>query len=69
MKLIKNNEHKKSLAKFSYDLAKIVLAITVLTPLTKTDAGIDQIGVVVLVGAIVTIVFFILGYLIEYKEF
>jgi hypothetical protein len=33
-----NVKQKDNLAKFSYDLGKIVLAITVITPLAKSEA-------------------------------
>ena len=36
MPLIKTEKQKDNLAKFSYDIAKIILAITVISPIAKT---------------------------------
>ena len=51
MLLIKSEKQKDNLAKFSYDIAKIILAVTVF------------IG-----GFVVTVIFFVFGYMLDANE-
>ncbi len=65
MLLIKTEKQKDNLAKFSYDIAKIILAITVISPVAKPEAFHLSLFVG---GFIVTMLFFILGYILDGKE-
>lgn len=65
MRFIKTEKQKDNFSKFSYDTAKIILAVTVIGPIAKPEtfnfalfAG----------GFIVTILFFALGCLLDTKE-
>ena len=61
----KNIKQKDNLAKFSYDTAKIILAITVISPIAKPETFNFALFVG---GFIVTILFFALGCLLDTKE-
>ena len=65
MPLIKTEKQKDNLAKFVYDVAKIILAITVISPIAKPETfHLSQfIG-----GFIVTMLLFIFGYVLDAKE-
>ena len=65
MIFIRTEKQKDSLAKFSYDTAKIILAITVISPIAK-----PEIFHFSLFGGefIVAILFFVLGSLLDSKE-
>lgn len=65
MRLVKTEKQKDNLVKFSYDVAKIILAITVVGPLAKPESF--HLSLLV-EGSIVTVVFFMLGYLLDAKE-
>ncbi len=63
--LIKTEKQKKNIAKFSYDIAKIILAITVITPIAKsTSFNIN----LFFGGIIIAIVFFLFGNLLDSKD-
>jgi len=65
MRLIKTEKQKDNLAKFSYDTAKIIMAITVISPIAKPESF----HIFLFVGGfLVTILFFILGCLLDTKE-
>ena len=65
MSSIKTEKQKDNLAKFSYDTAKIILAITVISPIAKPKTFHFALFVG---GFIVTILFFALGCLLDTKE-
>jgi len=65
MSFIKTEKQKDNLAKFSYDTAKIILAITVISPIAKPETFHFALFVG---GFIVTILFFALGCLLDTKE-
>ena len=65
MPLIKTEKQKDNLAKFSYDIAKIILAITVISPIAKPEVFHFSLFVG---GFIVTLIFFIVGYILDSKE-
>lgn len=65
MSLIKTEKQKDNLVKFSYDIAKIILAITVISPIAKPE---HFHLFLFLGGFIVTMLFFILGYILDSKE-
>jgi len=65
MGFIRTEKQKDNLAKFSYDTAKIILAITVISPIAKPETF----NFALFVGDfIVTILFFALGCLLDTKE-
>jgi hypothetical protein len=65
MSFIRTEKQKDNLAKFSYDTAKIILAVTVISPIAKPETFnfVSFVG-----GFIVTILFFALGCLLDTKE-
>ena len=65
MSFIKTEKQKDNLAKFAYDTAKIILAITVISPIAKPETFHSALFVG---GFIVTILFFALGCLLDTKE-
>ena len=65
MSFIKTEKQKDNIAKFSYDTAKIILAITVISPIAKPETFHFALFVG---GFIVTILFFALGCLLDTKE-
>jgi len=65
MRFMKTEKQKDNLAKFSYDTAKIILAITVISPIAKPETFHF---VLFIGGFIVTILFFALGCLLDTKE-
>jgi len=65
MGFIRTEKQKDNLAKFSYDTAKIILAITVISPIAKPTTFNFALFVG---GFIVTILFFALGCLLDTKE-
>ncbi len=65
MALIKTEKQKDNMAKFSYDIAKIILAVTVVSPIAKPETFHLSLFVG---GFIVTMLFFILGYILDAKE-
>ena len=65
MLLIKTEKQKENLAKFSYDIAKIILAITVLSPIAKLETFHLSLFIG---GFMVTMLFFVLGYILDAKE-
>ncbi len=65
MPFIKTEKQKDNLAKFSYDVAKIILAILVIGPLAKPE------GFKIFIfaaGYFVALLFFVLGFLLDAKE-
>ena len=60
-----NEKQKDNLAKFAYDLAKIVTALAVITPLVQ--GGKDSILNTIL-GLIAVFIFIWIGYAIDSKE-
>ena len=65
MGFIRTEKQKDNLAKFSYDTDKIILAITVISPIAKPETFNFDLFVG---GFIVTILFFALGSLLHTKE-
>lgn len=65
MAFIKTEKQKDNLVKFSYDIAKIILAITVISPIAKPETFHFALFIG---GFIVTILFFALGCLLDTKE-
>jgi hypothetical protein len=65
MRFIRTEKQKDNLAKFSYDTAKIILAITVISPIAKPASF--HFGLFA-GGFIVTILFFLLGCLLDTVE-
>ena len=65
MLLIKTEKQKDNLAKFSYDIAKIILAITVISPIAKPETFHLSLFIG---GFMVTMLFFVLGYILDAKE-
>jgi len=65
MALIKTEKQKDSMAKFSYDVAKIILAITVISPIAKPETFHLSLFIG---GFVVTTLFFIFGYTLDAKE-
>ncbi|MFQ6116459.1 MAG: DUF6722 family protein [bacterium] len=65
MALIKTEKQKDNFAKFSYDLAKIILAVMVIGPLAKPESF----NIFLFVGGfLVAALFFLLGFLLDSKE-
>ncbi len=65
MSFIKTEKQKDNLAKFCYDTAKIILAITVISPIAKPASFYFALFVG---GFVVTMLFFALGCLLDSKE-
>lgn len=65
MSLIKTEKQKDNVAKFSYDTAKIILAITVISPIAKPETFHFSLFIG---GFVVTLLFFMLGYTLDPKE-
>lgn len=65
MSLIKTEKQKDNVAKFSYDTAKIILAITVISPIAKPETFHFSLFIG---GFVVTLLFFMLGYTLDAKE-
>lgn len=65
MSLIKTEKQKDNLAKFSYDVAKIVLAITVISPIAKPETFHFSLFVG---GFVVTMLLFVFAYMLDAKE-
>ncbi len=65
MRLVKNEKQKDNLAKFCYDTAKIILAITVISPIAKPESFHLSLFVG---GFTVTILLFVLAFLLDSKE-
>ena len=62
MPLIKTEKQKDNLAKFSYDMAKIIIAITVVGPIAKPESF----HVALFAGGfVVTILFFVFDYILD----
>ena len=65
MRFIKTEKQKDNVSKFSYDTAKIILAVTVIGPITKPETF----NLAPFVGGfVVTILFVALGCLLDTKE-
>jgi len=65
MLLIRSKKQKDNLAKFSYDIAKIILAVTVIGPIAKPESF----HLVLFIGGfVVTVIFFVFGYMLDAKE-
>jgi len=65
MPLIKTEKQKDNLAKFSYDIARIILAITVISPIAKPETFHFTLFIG---GFVVTMLFFVFGYVLDAKE-
>ena len=65
MPFIKTEKQKDNLAKFSYDMAKIILVITVISPIAKPETFHFTLF---LGGFVVTVLFFVFGYMLDAKE-
>ncbi len=64
MQLIKTEKQKDNLAKFSYDLAKIILTINVISPLAQPETF----HLLLFIGGFIVAMLFILGYMLDAKE-
>jgi len=65
MPFMKTEKQKDNLAKFSYDIAKIILAITVISPIAKPETFHFTLFIG---GFVVTMLFFVFGYMLDAKE-
>lgn len=65
MPFIKSEKQKDNLARFSYDVAKIILAIIVIGPFVKIE-GFNLYRVIG--GFVVATLFFVFGFLLDAKE-
>jgi len=65
MPLIKTEKQKDNLAKFSYDIAKIILAVTVVGPIAKPETFHFALFTG---GFMVTVIFFVCGYMLDANE-
>lgn len=65
IKLIKTKEQKDNNAKFCYDIAKIIFALVVIGQIAKPE---EFYLAKLIVGFIITIIFFIFGNLIDRKK-
>ena|GEM_PF-1106387 len=65
MPLIKTEKQKDNLAKFSYDIAKIILAVTVIGPIAKPETFHFALFTD---GFMVTVIFFVCGYMLDANE-
>ena len=65
MSLISTEKQKDNLAKFSYDVAKIILAVTVIGPIAKPETFHFYLFIG---GLLVAILFFIFGYMLDGRE-
>ena len=65
MLLIRTEKQKDNLVKFSYDVAKIILAVTVIGPIAKPETFHLHLFIG---GLVVTILFFIFGYMLDGRE-
>ena len=65
IKLIKTKEQKDNNAKFCYDIAKIVFALIVIGQIAESE---EFILVKLIIGFVVTIIFYIFGNLIDRKK-
>lgn len=65
MPLIKTEKQKDNLARFSYDIAKIILAVTVISPIAKPETFHFSLF---MGGFVVTVLFFIFAYILDAKE-
>jgi hypothetical protein len=65
MRLIKTEKQKDNLAKFSYDIAKIILAVTVISPIARPETFYLSLFIG---GFVVSTLFFIFGYMLDAKE-
>ncbi len=65
MAFIKNEKQKDNLSKFSYDIAKIILAVTVIGPIARPETFHSSL---LAGGFVVSTLFFIFGYLLDAKE-
>ena len=65
MPLIKTEKQKDNLAKFSYDIAKIILAVTVVGPIAKPETFHFALFIG---GFVVTVIFFVFGYMLDANE-
>ena len=63
--IIKNEKQKDNLAKFSYDIAKIIIAIAIISPIVK----LGTINLILfIVFLVVSLLFLIFGSLLDKKE-
>ena len=65
MLLIRTEKQKDNLVKFSYDVAKIILAVTVVGPIAKPETFNFYLFIG---GLVVAILFFIFGYMLDGRE-
>ena len=65
MHIIRNEKQKDNLAKYSYDLSKIIFAVVVISPFAKPESF-DFLFV--LGGFIVGFIFLIIGNILDIKE-
>ena len=66
MEIFKNVNQKNNVAKYCFDISKILLAIIVIAPLVK----VGEINYYLTFGGVfVSFMFFLIGYLIDSKEF
>ena len=65
MRIIRNEKQKDNLAKYSFDISKIIFAIVVISPFAKPESFDFMI---VVGGFIVCLIFLIFGNLLDIKE-
>lgn len=65
MSLLKNEKQKDNLAKFLYDIAKIIIAIIVVSPIVQPEKFDMNVFVA---GFVVSFLFFIFAYFLDQKQ-
>ncbi len=65
MPLIKTNKQKDNLSKYSYDISKIILAISVISPIAKPESFNPSLFAG---GFVVTMLLFTFAYLLDSRE-
>lgn len=64
MKLFKNDKQRENVAKYCYDISKLLAVTCVITPFIQGESILD-----IIVGILSTIGFFVVGYIIDCKEY
>lgn len=65
MVIIRTEKQKDNLSKFSYDMAKIIVAILVIGPIARPEALHISL---LLYGLFISFVWFILGFILDGRE-
>jgi hypothetical protein len=66
MEIFKNANQKNNVAKYCFDVSKVLLAIIVIAPLVREEASHFYLTIG---GVFLALMFFLIGYLIDSKEF